>query len=64
MGVRGDIGPTPTRPDQSHRSLTTSLRLRDCRLEEKALGRDYTMGVINETYDFWKKLTASGAKTV
>jgi len=33
-------------------------------LEEKALDREYTMRVIRETHDFWKKLTATGAKTV
>ena len=33
-------------------------------LEEKAMGRDYTMSIIAETHDFWKRLTASGAKTV
>lgn len=33
-------------------------------LEEKALGREYTLKTINETHDFWKKLVASGAKTV
>ena len=33
-------------------------------LEEKAMGRDYTMGVIQETHHFWKTLTATGAKTV
>jgi len=33
-------------------------------LEEKAMGKEYAMGVINETHDFWKQLTASGAKTV
>lgn len=33
-------------------------------LDEKALDRDYTMGVIQETHEFWKKLVASGAKTV
>jgi len=33
-------------------------------LEEKALGKEYTMGVIKETHDFWKSLTATGAKTV
>ena len=27
-------------------------------LEEKALGKEYTMGVIKETHEFWKKLTA------
>jgi len=33
-------------------------------LGEKALSRDYTMQVIDETHEFWKKLTATGAKTV
>jgi len=33
-------------------------------LEEKALGKEYTMGVVNETHQFWKALTATGAKTV
>ena len=33
-------------------------------LEEKALGKEYTMGVINETHQFWKALHDSGAKTV
>ena len=33
-------------------------------LEEKAVGRDYTMRVIKETNEFWNKLTASGAKMV
>jgi inorganic pyrophosphatase len=33
-------------------------------LEEKAVGKEYTLNVIKETHDFWKKLTASGAKTV
>ena len=33
-------------------------------LEERAVDREYTMGVINETHAFWKKLTATGAKTV
>ena len=33
-------------------------------LQEKAMGRDYTMGVINETHEFWKTLVATGAKTV
>jgi len=33
-------------------------------LEEKALGKEYTMNVINETHEFWKKLTLTGAKTV
>jgi inorganic pyrophosphatase len=33
-------------------------------LDEKALGRDYTMQVVQETHDFWKRLTSSGAKTV
>jgi len=33
-------------------------------LEEKALAREYTMQVINETHEFWKKLTLSGATTV
>jgi len=33
-------------------------------LQEKALDREYTLGVINETHEFWKKLTATGAKTV
>jgi len=33
-------------------------------LDEKALPRDYTMQVIQETHEFWKKLTLSGATTV
>jgi len=33
-------------------------------LEEKALSKEYTMGVINETHQFWKALHATGAKTV
>ena len=33
-------------------------------LEERALSRDYTMEVIQETHAFWQKLTATGAKTV
>jgi len=33
-------------------------------LEGKAMGREYTLGVIQETHDFWKKLTASGSRTV
>ena len=33
-------------------------------LDERAMNREYTMGVIKETHDFWKKLTATGAKTV
>jgi len=33
-------------------------------LEERAVDRDYTMGVIKETHEFWQKLTATGAKTV
>jgi len=33
-------------------------------LDEKALGKEYAMGVIQETHEFWKKLTATGAKTV
>ena len=33
-------------------------------LEERALNKEYTMGVIKETHEFWKKLTATGAKTV
>ena len=33
-------------------------------LEEKAMGREYALKTINETHDFWKKLTATGAKTV
>ena len=33
-------------------------------LDEKALGKEYTLGVIKDTHDFWQKLTASGAKTV
>jgi len=33
-------------------------------LEEKALNKEYTMNVINETHDFWKQLVASGVKTV
>ena len=33
-------------------------------LEERALGREYTLKTIAETHDFWKKLTATGAKTV
>mmetsp|Transcript_12696 Transcript_12696/g.32417 ORF Transcript_12696/g.32417 Transcript_12696/m.32417 type:complete len:463 (-) Transcript_12696:554-1942(-) len=33
-------------------------------MEERALNRDYTMQVIEETHAFWQKLTASGAKTV
>ena len=33
-------------------------------LEEKALGREYTMQVINETHTFWQDLIATGAKTV
>ncbi|EOD18892.1 inorganic pyrophosphatase [Emiliania huxleyi CCMP1516] len=33
-------------------------------LDEKAVGREYTLKVIAETHEFWKRLTASGAKTV
>lgn len=33
-------------------------------LDEKAVGRDYTMGIIQETHGYWQSLTASGAKTV
>jgi len=33
-------------------------------LGEKAQNREYTMQVIQETHEFWKKLTATGAKTV
>jgi len=33
-------------------------------LKEKALDKTYTMAVIEETHQFWKKLTDSGAKTV
>ena len=33
-------------------------------LEERAMDREYTMGVIAETHEFWKSLTATGAKTV
>lgn len=33
-------------------------------LEEKALGREYTMQVINETHTFWQQLIATGNKTV
>jgi len=33
-------------------------------LEEKAMSKEYAMGVINETHQFWRQLTASGAKTV
>ena len=33
-------------------------------LDERAMNREYTMGVIKETHDFWKTLTATGAKTV
>ena len=33
-------------------------------LEERAMGKEYAMNVVNETHEFWKKLTATGAKTV
>ena len=33
-------------------------------LDEKAMDREYTMKVIQETHEFWKKLTLTGAKTV
>jgi len=33
-------------------------------LDERAVGRDYTMGVIAETHEFWKQLVAKGTKTV
>ena len=33
-------------------------------LNEKAVGKEYTMRVIEETHQFWQKLTATGAKTV
>lgn len=33
-------------------------------LVEKAMNRDYTMQVIDETHQFWKKLSSSGAKIV
>ena len=33
-------------------------------LEEKAMGREYTMAVVQETHEFWRKLTSSGQKTV
>lgn len=33
-------------------------------LQEKAMDKQYTMAVIEETHQFWKKLTDSGAKTV
>lgn len=33
-------------------------------LQEKALNRDYTLKTIAETHEFWKRLTATGAKTV
>ena len=33
-------------------------------MDERAMDRDYTLKVIQETHDFWKKLTATGAKTV
>ena len=33
-------------------------------MDEKAMPRDYALAVIQETHDFWKKLTAGGKKTV
>jgi len=33
-------------------------------LEERALDRAYTLNVIAETHEFWKKLTSTGQKTV
>jgi inorganic pyrophosphatase len=30
-------------------------------LYEKAVGKEYTMSVIEETHQFWQKLTATGA---
>ena len=33
-------------------------------MDERAMDRDYTLKVIQETHDFWKNLTAKGQKTV
>ena len=33
-------------------------------MEERAMGREYTMAVVQETHEFWRKLTSSGQKTV
>ena len=33
-------------------------------LEEAAMGKQYTLNVIQETHEFWKKLTEGGQKTV
>ena len=33
-------------------------------MEEKAMPRDYTMAVVQETHEFWKKLTEKGQNTV
>ena len=33
-------------------------------LDEQAMDKEYTMAVINETHQFWKALTSTGAKTV
>jgi inorganic pyrophosphatase len=33
-------------------------------LEEKAMGKEYTMRVIGETHDFWKKLVGTGRHEV
>ena len=33
-------------------------------MEERAMGREYTMAIVQETHEFWRKLTSSGQKTV
>ena len=33
-------------------------------MDEKAMNREYTMEVVQETNEFWKKLTEKGQKTV
>ena len=33
-------------------------------MDERAMDRDYTLKVIQETHDFWKNLTTKGQKTV
>ena len=33
-------------------------------LEERAMGREYTMQVVEETHEFWQQLVAKGQRTV